>query len=266
MTALAALQKRFQQSVLQSGASATAWINAGGRANPASQLAIYKHAYRARLQEVLSNDFPATQKAMGDALFLQLAEDYIQACPSRYYSLRRFGRHLPSFISGQWYSSHGYHDQPWLAELAFFEWSLGQAFDAADAKALTEQEMTGFAAHIWPALGFSLHPSVRVLHMHWNTPGIWQSLTAGRPVRVSAEHGGASPWLIWRQQLVTRFRSLADDEQQALNLLRHGRTFSDLCDHLATLMSDTEVPVRAAGLLKGWIGQGLISDVRKPCG
>ena len=86
MTPLAKLQHRFQDSVLDPDKSAsTCWISASGRAAPDIQLSIYSHAYRARLREVLANDYPATQMAIGDDQFNVLVADYINAhpCPAR---------------------------------------------------------------------------------------------------------------------------------------------------------------------------------------
>ena len=88
---------------------------------------------------------------------------------------------------------------------------------------------------------------------------MWQALTADPPTPVNAVRGVSSPWLVWREQLVTRFRSMHSEEQQALDKVRADGNFNDVCEVLATLMREEDVPLRAAGLLKGWIGQGLIS-------
>lgn len=263
MTALARLQQIFQQCVLQPHKPITnSWVSASGRSSPATQLAVYKHAYRARLSEVLANDYPATHMAIGDESFYRLANDYIRAHPSCYFSLRLFGRHLRAFIAKQQQSGDTYKDMPWLEELIHFEWTLGQTFDAADADLFREQDMAGFPLEAWPELRFKVHHSVHRLDLQWNTPMMWKALTTDDPVPVTAVHDNASPWLIWRQQLVTRFRSMSDDEQQALDLVCGGGSFHDVCERLATMMNEEEVPQRAAVLLKGWFVQGLISGVR----
>ena len=90
---------------------------------------------------------------------------------------------------------------------------------------------------------------------------MWQTLTADEPTPVTAICDSTSPWLVWREQLVTRFRSMSPDEGLALDTLRRGGSFNELCEALATLMAEDEVPLRAAGLLKGWLAQGLISGI-----
>jgi len=60
---------------------------------------------------------------------------------------------------------------------------------------------------------------------------------------------------------MTRFRSMENDEQQAMDQLRDGASFNQICEVLATMMNEDEVPMRAASLLRNWITQGLISGI-----
>lgn len=265
MKQLARLQHTFQDRVLHPGQpESTAWISATGRAAPELQLSVYVQAYRARLKEVLTHDYPATLAALGDEHFNRLADDYLGAHPSHYFSLRDFGCHLPAFASEVIQKDTGYQDMRWLAELTLFEWTLGQAFDAADATLVTAQAMAAISPGDWPALRFTLHPSVHRLDLEWNTPELWRALTASRTaqVTVTARRDTASPWLVWREQLVTRFRSMHRDEQRALDTLCTGGCFNEVCDVLATLIPEEAVPLRAASLLKSWIAQGLLSTVQ----
>lgn len=259
MNQLARLQQQFQRQVLQPQSHPDCgWISATGRADPEQQLSVYSYAYGARLKEALLNDFPALLPALGDDAFNRLAEDYIQAYPSRYTSLRDFGRDLPKFIK-----QHEFHSQmPWLYELAVFEWQLCQAFDAADASLFSEQDMAGIPPDAWPELRFVLHPSLRMFRCEWNTVSLWQALTADPPEPVTAELE-SNNWIIWREQLVTRFRSLSQQEQLALEKVHDGGSFDEVCEVLADHMDEQEVPLFAAGLLKNWIAQGLICGIEK---
>ena len=272
MSHLSKLQQTFQNCVLHTGdATSTAWISAGGRVAPEIQLSAYSHAYRARLIEVLANDFTAVHMAIGDENFYQLAESYIEVYPSHYFSLREFGRDMPKFILDlvknnkeedairwpniDWSAMH------WLYELAKFEWSLGQTFDAADSSLFSEQQMASIDPETWPDLKFALHPSVQRIDLEWNTADMWLALTAEEPTDVIAEHEGSSPWLMWRDEFVTRFRSMQPDEQLAFDELCKGKDFNDVCEALSTIMNDEDVPIQAASFLKVWITQGLISSV-----
>ena len=254
MNPLAKLQHQFQTRVVDPHAEdVPAWVSAGGRADPLTQITAYSYAYRARLQEVLEKDFPAVHMAIGDEDFYQLVDAYIQAHPSRYFSLREFGQFFPEFIQQP--------DRPWLSELARFEWTFCGAFDAADAPLLTEQDMAAIAPERWPQLRFVAHPSLRILSFDWNIPQMWKILTSDTPTELQATSAQRSHWLVWRDDLVTRYRSSADDEQAALNCLCSGGDFDDICGELVEFHAIEDVPLRAATLLKTWIGQGLISSL-----
>ena len=258
MSQLSKLQQAFQHHVLEpTDGGVPAWVRAGRRSTPEKQLFAYVHAYRARLQEVLENDFPAIAAALGEDNFEALAKAYINTHPSHNFSLRVFGGHVADFLAQQ----AAYQEQPWLSELAHFEWTLGQAFDAANAPLFSEQEMAAIPAEDWPGLRFTMHPSVQRLDCRWNAPGMWQALTADEPEEVDANEEETVPWLVWRQELVTRFRSLEREEQLALDALRSGASFDEVCDVLSTVMSEDAVPRHFASLLKGWISQGMISAI-----
>jgi hypothetical protein len=263
MKQLVELQHTFQEWVLHPDkAAAMDWVSANGRASPEIQLSVYTHAYRARLIEVLSNDYPAILMAIGDELFNQLADDYIQTYPSNFFSLRDFGCNLPGFVSGLITEHESYRNMDWLYGLALFEWTLGQAFDAADDIVLTEQDISAIPPQAWPELKFRIHPSVHRLNLEWNIPEIWKVLTDDNPAQVTALNTTESHWIVWRDQLVTRFRSMEADEQEAFDMLCAGKSISEVCEMLATRMKEDEVPFRAAGLVKTWITQGLIAGAQ----
>ncbi len=263
MNQLAKLQHTFQDCVLKPEQSTSnAWVNASGRATPETQLSIYNYAYHARLNEVLANDYPAILMAIGDEYFNQLAADYIEVHPSHYFSLRDFGAQLANFIDGLIQQQTKWQEMPWLYELALFEWNLGQAFDAADDKLFTEHDISSIATEAWPELRFNLHPSVQRLDFEWNIIEMWQALTNETPSEVSAIKEASIPWLIWREKLTTHFRSMQPDEQIAFDKLAQGGDFTDICEMLASIINEDEVPMHAASLLKVWITQGLISGAQ----
>lgn len=255
MSRLSELQQAFQQCLLKTPDDpAQPWISNGGRATPARQLSAYRHAYPARLKETLAGDYPAVLMAIGEEGFERLAQAYIDTHPSRFFSLREFGGRLAGFIAGH----DDYRALPWLAELARFEWALGLAFDAGDATPASIGEMAALAPSDWHGLHFRAHPSVQRLDLAWNTPAIWSALTADEPDAVTARKENTVGWLIWREQLITRFRSLSADEQCALDCLLQGGSFGAVCEQLLGFHPEGAVPMRAAGLLKSWLSEGLI--------
>jgi len=267
MEDLAALQHTFQNCVLHTDDKlSTDWVSASGRATPDVQISVYSHAYRARLNEVLANDFPAMHMAIGDDHFYAIADKYIESYPSSYFSLREFGRDMPAYIldlveNNKTDPSIHWPDMYWLYELGKFEWALGQTFDARDSDLFTEQDMAAIDPEVWPDLKFQLHPSVQRLDLQCNSPEMWIALTADEPQHVTAEQEDESGWLIWRDDFITRFRSMQKDEKLAFDELYKGKDFNDICEALSIIIDEDDVPMQAASFLKTWITQGLIVSV-----
>ena len=263
MNQLKKLQYTFQENVLElSQSDSNAWISAEGRATTEMQLSIYQHAYQARLIEVLTNDYPTLLIAIGEEYFMQLATNYIHSHPSKFFSLRDFGAAFANFIARLIQQKTTWQEMPWLYELATFEWRLGQTFDAADDPIFTIQDMATVAPEALPELTFKLHSSVQRLDFEWNVVEIWQALTAEIPTEVTAIKGSSSAWLIWRENLSTRFRSMETDEQVAFATLTQGGSFADICESMTNIINEDKIPMHAATLLKSWISQSLISEAQ----
>ena len=126
---LAELQTKFQAGILENDRTVLASIVDLRKTDRATLFAVYYDAYRMRLAEFLSNDFPILRTCLGDELFGRLVEDYILSAPSRQRNARWYGARLPDSM---------HETAPWrwnrsAIDLARFERALSDAFDAADA-------------------------------------------------------------------------------------------------------------------------------------
>jgi hypothetical protein len=141
--------------------------------------------------------------------------------------------------------------------LARMEWAFTLAFDADDVGALTMAHMAELAAEDWPTLQVRLLPSVQWLACRHNTVAIW------RACKEQGEFPGSQPLvavetcLVWRDQLITRYRSLASDEASALQgMTQQGWRFAELCAQLSQL--GEQAPVQAVTWLRKWLSDGLL--------
>ena len=71
------------------------------------------------------------------------------------------------------------------------------------------------------------------------------------------------PWLIWRKELTAHFRSLGEPESWALAAVRDGANFTALCEGLCHWFSPEDAAPQAAGLLRQWVDDELISDLKR---
>ena len=105
-------------------------IQDDGVLGPAARLEIYAGMYRARLLDVLREDFPRTLAVVGDDGFAALASGYLDRVPSRNPSVRHAGQRFADFLETEPTTP------AFLADLARLEWARVEVFDAADAAPL----------------------------------------------------------------------------------------------------------------------------------
>ena len=148
---------------------------------------------------------------------------------------------------------------PIAAELATFEWSLGLAFDAEDAPVLTIQDLAIIPTETWGELCFAIHPAMQLLDIEWNVIPIWQALDAETQPAVPIQNN--EPCLIWRCDLNSHYRSLDQQEFQAIQLIKAGGNFSALCEYLYITLAD-DATQQAAQYLAGWLEAGMISKIK----
>ncbi|BAN46906.1 DNA-binding domain-containing protein [Metapseudomonas resinovorans] len=249
---LSEFQRRFEDYLLDAGGSVDhellAVIRGGPELGALEGLQIYHHAFRARLLETLRGDYPALHHWLGDEEFDALALAYLDAHPSRHFSLRWLGAELAGFIESWLVAEQA---AP-LAELARLEWAFTLAFDAPDAASLTLEAMARMPAEEWPELRLALLPSVQRLSCRYNSLAQWRAVKHGGEFPASAPLPQPGLCLVWRQGLVGQYRSLADDERAALlGMVEQGWNFAELCAALGD-------PLQAAGWLKLWISEGLV--------
>lgn len=254
MNTLANLQHAFQRALLEHDRAAIVACVAGEDPQALkSRLAIYEHAYAARLHDALGSNYPLFARWVGADAFAQIARDFIDAHPSRHVSIRHFGDTLASWLA------HQFDEHPWIAEFAYWEWTLGTCFDGPDCEPLAPQALASIAAHEWPTLRFDLHPAATLLTARTNAPQIYKAL-ADESEPPGPKLSEPCHWIIWRSDLTPSYRSLDSDEHAALEALRSGATFEKLC----TIIDEHQVhdtATRAASLLREWLNAHLLCAV-----
>ena len=256
MNTLLEIQTSFSRSLMENSGAIEPWLTRSE--TPA--LEIYSNAYRVRLEETLAQDFPALKQLLGADVFQAMAFEYIDKHPSTSFSLRTFGQRLPSFLS----SDPNYSDQPYLAELAAFEWQLTDVFDVADSPVAGIEDMATVPAESWPGLMVKLHSSIRWLTLRWNVGEIYPALKSNISAPDLIKHSRRKHYLIWRQSNSPHYRLLDAEEWLALKTFENN-DFSELCLTLSELSETPDnAPLDAATYLKSWLSAGLIESVSYP--
>ena len=255
MSGLHVLQREFQEYVLSGTRAIAARIEPGRLGDHERRLGIYYDGYRLRLIEALGTDFEALNAVLGDEEFKQACASFVEATPSPFRNLRWYGAQLPMFLRDR----APWSEQPWLSEIARFEWALTLAFDAADEPHTRFEELAALPGEAWSTLRFRLHPSVQLLQLRGNAPAFRKAVDAGEPLPGPELAPVAVDWLIWRKDLSVHFRSLAEPEAWALEAAQAGESFPALCEGLCRWVPEDETPAEAAGWLRGWVDEQVIS-------
>lgn len=256
---LADLQRAFQDYMLATSDAFQAAVRDTSKADRITLLDVYRDGYALRLIEALTTDYPGVMAMAGPTDFDHMARAYIAAHPSRHPSVRWYGRGLADFLG----ATPPYNSTPAAAEMARFEWALGEAFDSADVTPITADALMALPQEAWETLAFSTLPSLRQITLAFEAPQAWQRREEVEPGDLAVDR---SPeplvWAIWRPDLVSNFRSLEADEAAMLEALVEGRPFPALCEVLAPFTGEDQAAARAAGLLRAMVEGGMIADFR----
>jgi hypothetical protein len=254
---LADLQRAFQDYVLAGTDVFTAQVRDTSKADRVTLLDVYRDGYALRLIEVLTNDFPGLVAMAGADDFDALARAYIAAHPSRHPSVRWFGKNLADFLA----TTAPYDRTPAAAEMARFEWALGEAFDSVDTEPLQAESVMAVPPEAWETIAFAPIPSLQHLTFAHDVPPSWQRREEVEPGTLAvAALEAPVPWVIWRPERASNFRSLEPDEAAMLGAMIEGLPFPALCEALLPYVEEDQAAARAAGLLRAWVEEGMIGS------
>jgi len=254
---LADLQRAFQDYVLASSDGFSVQVRDTRKANRVALLDVYRDGYALRLIEVLTIDFPGVMAMAGPDGFDALARAYIANHPSRHPSVRWLGGQLADFLA----TTAPYDRTPALAEMARFEWALGEAFDSVDARPVKAEAVMAVPPEAWETIVFAPIPSLQRLAFAHDVPPSWQRREEVEPGTLEvAALDAPVPWVIWRPERASNFRSLEPDEAAMLGAMIERQPFPALCEALLPYVEEDQAAARAAGLLRAWVEEGMIGS------
>jgi len=137
------------------------FVKPNDRLTGLERLEIYNRQYWYRVLDSFAEDFPGLAAVVGRRAFDRISRAYIDACPSRSFTLRNLGSRLE-----QWLRDHpGYAGRaPALAiDMVRLEWAHIEAFDNAAAPVLGPEDLL----ELGPDFRAGLQPCVRLLRLSY---------------------------------------------------------------------------------------------------
>jgi hypothetical protein len=141
------------------------------RLTPLERLEIYHAMYPLRMEEALASDYPGLKHFLGDDAFLRLATQYVQAHPSRSFTLNPLGRHLPDYLEQARVRKHEF-----CRDLARLERALAEVFEAEETPALDEAAITAVPAEAWEGARLRTIAAFRLLALRYPAGAYLDSL------------------------------------------------------------------------------------------
>ncbi len=257
MNELADLQRQMQAFVIGGAFDVLRSIDDGPRGKPGPRLAIYHDAYRIRLRSALADTFETLAQHLGDTAFPEACSQYVESMSSRHRNIRWYGEGFAEFLR----TTPPYAAQPWLAEMAQFDWTLAAAFDAGDASCSTFEDCACLPPEAWTSIAFAFHPSVRRLALSTNAPAIRNAVDADLALPMAEVLADPVEWIVWRQEFDARFRSLHPAEARAIDAAIGGAIFPRVCEIVCEWIEPEHASAQVAVWLRDWVSVGLIAQI-----
>jgi hypothetical protein len=192
------------------------------RLAPLERLEIYHAMYPLRMEEALASDYPGLKHFLGDEQFLRLAAEYVQAHPSRSFTLNPLGRNLPDYLE----KARGVRKREFCRDLARLERALAEVFDAEEAAALDEAAIAAVPAEAWEGARLRPIPAFRLLALRYPSSAYLDSLddeAHGHP-EIRREDGWVA---VYRRSFVCYRHGLSRAAHDLLADLVAGRTVGE---------------------------------------
>ena len=251
------IEQAFQDGLLGRSREILREVRGNARESAETMFDVYRNAYWSRLADALGNDFAGLKALMGESGFGGMARAYVAKHPSQHPSIRWAGRKLAEFLA----TEMPYKADPWLADMARFDWALSFAFDAPDAPVATLADLAGVPPEFWAGIRLGFHPTLDAFRI--STPVD----EARPPLLESVDHAFdrqarcERAIMAWRIGYDVKFRSIDLLEWAVLRQMQGGATFGDMCETVAGQIDPQAAPLRAAQILQGWLQWGTAATV-----
>ncbi len=234
------------------------------KADSAERMGFYHDAYRLRLIDVMSKDYPVVAKLLGEQEFAKMTLAYLRSYPSKYKSVRWFGIHLPKFLQA---NDKDKEKGEQLLEVAQFEKAQNDVFDAQQSEVVVLDQLAAINPAEWVDMRISLISACQMLNLHNNVPTVWLELFNQENDDIEPQSADwvrkehPATWLVWRGGLDPKWRLLEVDEAWAIQAFENGQSFGEICTGLTEWIDEEHVPMRAVSILKSLILDEVVSAI-----
>ncbi len=234
------------------------------------RLAVYQHAYLARLREVLREEYAVLCRALGSELFDRFAVDYLRAHPPSSYTLNRLADRFVMFLEQSRPDSGRIADQApdwtdYLIDLARLEGVVNQVFDGPgeeDRGPLDGAALSRLSPESFAQCRLQLAPSLQLVTLQFPLHEHFTALARGEQPAIPEP----APQIVavWRREYRVQRLPVDPAPARLLSLLQQGQSVGEALQRLVVeqpAMAST-LGTRLPGWFQSWAQRGWIVGVR----
>jgi hypothetical protein len=147
--------------------------------------------------------------------------------------------------------------------MARFDWALAFAFDGPDAPAAGLADLAGVSPEFWGSIRLRFHPTLDVFRISTPVDEARPQLLEKADISLHRQARCARAIMVWRVEHDVKFRAIDLLEFSALEAMRNGGTFAEMCELVAQQVSTEAAPLRAAQMLQGWLEWSAVATVER---
>lgn len=256
---LAATQQGFMAQVLSEDAP----LPQGWGERHQRGINVYRGNYRSALVEALRNTYERTLRWVGEEAFTRAATHHLIVNPPSSWTIDDAGMGFDATCAELFTENRE------VAELAWLEWAMLEAFVAADEDALDgarfAQVTSGFGDSDWAEMRLRFVCALTIGTVHHDLPRLWKALASEEFERFDSALEEPMGCLVWREGERSTFKLVEPREAALLSALVDGASFGDGCMVLAETAADQEsadpqaAASEAGAMLGSWLQEGLIA-------
>jgi len=242
---------------------AESFIAPNSRLTAFERLEIYNRQYWFRVLSALGEDFPAVRAIVGPTRFEAISVAYLSAHPSRSFTLRNLGSHLPDWLAAHPQQAGRRHRL--AVDVARIEWAFVEAFDSAEREPLTIGQIAvldgesrlALQPHLQLlALSFPVDSLVLDLHKQQKRQATEAGIEREEEPQNPAELPRLRPRATWlaahRVDFSVYYRRLEREEFQMLAAIRKGLVLARAIE--AGFVNSRIPPKQQARKVQEWFG------------
>lgn len=219
------------------------------------RIGIYHGMYLLRMRDALASDYPGLLHFLGEEVFVELVRRYVEAYPSRSYTLNRLGDHLPEFIT----QAEGLKKRGFLYDLTRLELAITQVFDAAETPSLSAAAITAVPAEAWERARLRPIEAFRLLALKYPASAYQQAVRdESRLPRIGRQDTWAA---VYRRNYAVYHLDLTHRAYDLLAALVEGQPLGLAVEQVARRSRAGRIEDELFRMFRDWMSVGLFQAV-----